>query len=630
MKLNIRRKILGVTIFSFVSAIIIIMVIVYSKINTINQKAHNKNLVSTIASVENLFRDFSSKSSNYTNFLAADPEFEKAMYYASELGKTEDLTSKTEAVTGTLDFTIFKMFNPEREILADAFGNKNEKEEKAEIIGDGTARIYLKDDFTIETAAKIERYKKDAGMVVGGYRLDTVFLNRLKEISKTDIALISPTGDIRASTVDGIRIDIHSAKEGEIFELVVNETPYFIQMSTWKEDEKEIGHLLVASDATEMRRDAENAVLAVLLASVAVSLLAIALITLIINRIISPIIQAVGFARKLSEGDLNIKVRITGKDETGQLQSAMKTMIEKFGKFAIDIKKSAELTASGSQHIKKASEEISAGSSEQGASAEEISSSMEQMAAIIRQNADNAIQTERIAIKAADDAQESGKAVFDTVSAMKQISEKILFIEEIARKTDLLALNAAIEAARAGEVGRGFAVVASEVRQLAEHTQEAALTIRELSVASIQVAENAGTMLNRLLPDIQKTADLVQEISSASIEQDKGAEQINKAIQQLNTVIQQNVSASEDMTSMSEELSSQAEQLREATEFFKIDYTSQEETAYELDKLKDILPKDIEKFKAILRLFEDSGDAEKPEKSEAENNDKHDSEFMEY
>ncbi|MCP4346260.1 MAG: HAMP domain-containing protein [Desulfobacterales bacterium] len=558
------------------------------------------------------------------------------MYYASELGKTEGLTSKAEAVTGMLDFTIFKMYNPEGEIMADAFGNKNEKE-KTEIIGDGIARIYLKDDFTIETATKIERYKKNVGMVVGGYRLDTVFLNRLKEISKTDIALISPTGDIKASTVGGINIDVHSASEGEIFELVINETPYLAQMSTWKEGEKEIGHLLVASDATEMRKDAKNAVLAVLLASVAVSLFAIALITLIVNRIIRPIIQAVGFAQKLSEGDLNIKVRITGKDETGQLESAMKTMIEKLGKFAIDIKKSAEQIASGSQHIKNASLGISVGSSEQAASAEEVSSAMEQMAATISQNADNSMQTEKIAIKAADDAQKSGKAVSETVSAMKQISEKILIIEEIARKTDLLALNAAIEAARAGAVGKGFAVVASEVRKLSEHTQQAALPIRELSNASVEIAENAGAMLNRFLPDIQKTAELVQEISSTSIEQNKGAEQVNKAIQQLNEVIQQNVSASEDMSSMSEELLNQAEQLRHATEFFKIDYTSQEITGDEMDKLKNILPKDIEKIKAILTLLEDSINVERPEKSEMEsdeikmeNKDGHSFEFTKY
>src|SRR5664279_4063118 len=163
---------------------------------------------------------------------------------------------------------------------------------------------------------------------------------------------------------------------------------------------------------------------------------------------------------------------------------------------------------------------------------------MEQMSANIRQNADNALQTEKIAVKSATDAQEGGKAVAQTVHAMKEIAGKISIIEEIARQTNLLALNAAIEAARAGEHGKGFAVVASEVRKLAERSQRAAAEISELSSSSVEVAERAGGMLARILPDVQKTSELVQEITAASREQDSGAAQINKAIQQLDQVIQ--------------------------------------------------------------------------------------------
>ena len=195
---------------------------------------------------------------------------------------------------------------------------------------------------------------------------------------------------------------------------------------------------------------------------------------------------------------------------------------------------------------------------------------MEQMAANIRQNADNALQTEKIAVKAAVDAREGGRAVTETVSAMKDIAGKISIIEEIARQTNLLALNAAIEAARAGEHGKGFAVVASEVRKLAERSQLAAGEISELSRTSVEVAEQAGAMLERLVPDIQRTAELVQEISAACKEQDAGAEQINKAIQQLDQVIQQNASASEEMASTSEELASQADQLQGTMSFFRV------------------------------------------------------------
>ena len=196
---------------------------------------------------------------------------------------------------------------------------------------------------------------------------------------------------------------------------------------------------------------------------------------------------------------------------------------------------------------------------------------MEQMAANIRQNADNAMQTEKIASKSAEDAKQGGEAVAKTVSAMKEIASKISIIEEIARQTNLLALNAAIEAARAGEHGKGFAVVAAEVRKLAERSQHAAAEISELSGSSVEVAEQAGKMLAEMVPDIQRTAELVQEISAASKEQDTGAEQVNQAIMQLDQVIQQNASASEEMASTSEELSSQAEQLQDTIAFFKVD-----------------------------------------------------------
>ncbi len=230
----------------------------------------------------------------------------------------------------------------------------------------------------------------------------------------------------------------------------------------------------------------------------------------------------------------------------------------------LEIKIAADNVAVASQQMSASSEETSQGATEQAASAEEASSSMEQMAANIRQNSDNAQQTDKIAGKASNDAREGGKAVEQAVVAMKEIAGKISIIEEIARQTNLLALNAAIEAARAGEHGKGFAVVAAEVRKLAERSQAAAAEISDLSTSSTEVAEQAGEMLNRLVPDIQKTAELVQEINAASAEQNGGAEQVNKAIQQLDQVIQQNAGTAEEMSSTAEELSAQAEQLQGA------------------------------------------------------------------
>jgi methyl-accepting chemotaxis protein len=196
---------------------------------------------------------------------------------------------------------------------------------------------------------------------------------------------------------------------------------------------------------------------------------------------------------------------------------------------------------------------------------------MEEMTSSIQQNSDNAKQTDKLAGKAAEDTKASGDAVGQTVSARKEIAAKINIIEEIARKTDLLALNAAVEAARAGEHGKGFAVVASEVRKLAERSQTAAAEISKLTASGVKVAEGAGTMLTKLVPDIRKTAELVQEINAASAEQYTGAAQINKALQQLDQVIQQNSSASEEMASTAEELSSQAEQLQASVAFFRVD-----------------------------------------------------------
>jgi methyl-accepting chemotaxis protein len=286
--------------------------------------------------------------------------------------------------------------------------------------------------------------------------------------------------------------------------------------------------------------------------------------------IISPLLEAVHAAEKISKGDLTATIEAASKDEIGQLLATIKNMAVKLNGVVTDVKAASNNVASGSQQLSGGAEQMSQGATEQASSAEEASSSIEEMNATIKQNAENAMQTEKIALKSAVDATESGKAVSETVLAMKDIASKISIIEEIARQTNLLALNAAIEAARAGEHGKGFAVVASEVRKLAERSQAAAGEISKLSITSVEVAEKAGEMLAKLVPDIQKTAQLVQEITAASKEQTSGADQINGAIQQLNQVIQQNAGAAEEMSSTAEELSSQAEQLQSTIAFFKV------------------------------------------------------------
>jgi len=288
-----------------------------------------------------------------------------------------------------------------------------------------------------------------------------------------------------------------------------------------------------------------------------------------LNTLIDAMNEITKVAKEIAAGNLMISVK--ERSDRDELMKALASMVRKLTDVVNDVKTAADNVAAGSAQTSSSAQQMSQGATEQAASAEEVSSSMEEMASNIKQNADNAQQTEKIALKSAQDAKEGGKAVTETVGAMKEIADKISIIEEIARQTNLLALNAAIEAARAGEHGKGFAVVATEVRKLAERSQAAAAGISKLSMSSVEVAERAGEMLTKMVPDIQKTAELVQEISAASNEQNAGAEQINKAIQQLDQVIQQNASATEEMASTSEELSSQAEQLQATISFFKVE-----------------------------------------------------------
>jgi methyl-accepting chemotaxis protein len=282
--------------------------------------------------------------------------------------------------------------------------------------------------------------------------------------------------------------------------------------------------------------------------------------------------QTANIASRIAEGDLTVEV--TPASDQDQLGNAIQKMVGSLADVISNVRMAADNVNAGSQAMSTSSEEMSQGASEQAASSEEASSSIEQMTANIRQNADNAMETEKIAVKAAGDARQGGEAVDNTVVAMKQIAGKIMIIEEIARQTNLLALNAAIEAARAGEHGKGFAVVAAEVRKLAERSQLAAGEIGTLSSNSVAIAEIAGQLLKVMVPNIERTAELVQEIAAASREQDAGAEQIARAIQQLDQVIQQNASTSEEMASTSEELSSQSEQLQHLIAYFRLDSQS--------------------------------------------------------
>jgi len=297
-------------------------------------------------------------------------------------------------------------------------------------------------------------------------------------------------------------------------------------------------------------------------------ILGIGFAILIARAISRPLREGVEICETIASGDLRVKINVDSKDETGQLMLAMSNMSDKLKDIISNVSTTAMNVNAGSEELSNGAQSISQGATEQAAAAEEASSSMEEMTSNINQNSDNAKQTETIAKKVATDALESGDAVKNTVKAMNEIASKISIIEEIARQTNILALNAAIEAARAGEHGKGFAVVASEVRKLAERSQEAAAEISDLSTTSVAIAEKSGALLDSILPEIQKTSELIQEITASSAEQSSGADQINTAMSQLDKVIQQNAGAAEELASTAEELSAQSASLQSMMQFF--------------------------------------------------------------
>jgi methyl-accepting chemotaxis protein len=296
-----------------------------------------------------------------------------------------------------------------------------------------------------------------------------------------------------------------------------------------------------------------------------------AFLSWVITRLVTTAVaEGVTVAETIANGDLTRAITVSSRDEIGQLLSSLENMRERLHRVVGDARKAAGELTSAAEEVSATAQNLSQSANEQAAGVEQTTASVEEMSASITQNTENSRTTENVANHSAAQARKGGEAVSETVNAMQKIAEKIRIVEEIAYRTNLLALNAAIEAARAGEHGRGFAVVATEVRKLAENSQIAAKEIGEMAAGSVAVADTAGRLLKEMLPNIEKTAELVREVAAASEEQNSGVHQITQAMSQLDQVTQQNATASEQLAATSEELSSQAESLQQLMAYFKL------------------------------------------------------------
>ncbi len=302
-----------------------------------------------------------------------------------------------------------------------------------------------------------------------------------------------------------------------------------------------------------------------------VSIIVLVLVIRFVSQSITkPLSESVEFAQKVAKGDLAANIEIYQKDEIGVLAKALQEMIQNIQRVVVQITEGAEDIAEASHHVSETSMQLSKGATEQAASVEEVSSTMEEMVSNIEHNAQNARYTKDMSHSAYLGIKDVNQSTSQSVEANNEIAQKIGVINEIAQQTNILSLNAAVEAARAGEQGKGFAVVASEVRKLAESSKVSAKDIIELAKASLEISNTAGNKMKAIAPDVQKTSDLVEEISAASAEQLKGAEQVNVAMQELNQITQQNASSSEELAASSQQLTSQADNLKQIVSFFSI------------------------------------------------------------
>ena len=334
---------------------------------------------------------------------------------------------------------------------------------------------------------------------------------------------------------------------------------------------RKVGAIYSTYDITTIRNKMINNIIQILLIFLLfIVIFGIVTVIFIRKTISNPIKKVVNAMKKIADKNIDFRIEEKRNDEIGELYNSTNKIILNLRAIISNINDSAIAISDASNQLSFTSQDVASSTNEQASTTEEIAASIEQILAIINSNTQNAELTGKTTTKSANEMKQSKELFMQTIESVSEISKKISVISEIADKTDILSINAAIEAARAGEAGKGFAVVANEIRKLADKTKISSDAITNLSKKEQDISKIAGEKLENTIPQIIKSAELVNNIISAGKKQQNGVENISISIQQLTEITNGNSASAEEMSVSAEQLSAQAEQLKKLISVFKI------------------------------------------------------------